>query len=60
MCDIEEDIYSCVPVFGLDIAGGDDAGLLLRFVVGSFCGPAGVSKYFIGWETIITWPAVGL
>jgi hypothetical protein len=32
----EEDVYGCGPIFGLDITGCDDAGLLLSFIELSF------------------------
>jgi hypothetical protein len=32
LCDIEENVYCCGPVSCLDVAGCDDAGLLLGFV----------------------------
>lgn len=41
-CDGVEDVNCCIPVLCLDVAGGDDAGLLLGFVVLGFCDPGEV------------------
>ena len=41
-CDGIEDVDCGVPVLGFDVAGSDDAGLLLGFVVLGFCDPGEV------------------